>query len=98
MHAGNDAAHALAPQLGGRGTAVQKINDLAGKLGGRDTRVATPSGLDGPGLSTSAYDIGLFYRYASQNPTFADIVTTRSFDFPGRGDVGYPADNDNQRL
>ncbi len=98
MHSGNDAAHALAVQLGGMDTALQKINDLAGKLGGRDTRVATPSGLDGPGMSTSAYDIGLFYRYAWQNPTFADIVATRGFDFPGRGDVGYPVENDNQLL
>jgi D-alanyl-D-alanine carboxypeptidase (penicillin-binding protein 5/6) len=98
MHSGNDAAHALAMQLGGMDTAVQKINDLAGKLGGRDTRAATPSGLDGPGMSTSAYDIGLFYRYAWQNPTFADVVATRSFDFPGRGDVGYPVENDNQLL
>ncbi|MEN3318874.1 MAG: hypothetical protein V7643_2275 [Mycobacterium sp.] len=98
MHSGNDAAHALAAQLGGMDTAVQKINDLADKLGGRDTRVATPSGLDGPGMSTSAYDIGLFYRYAWQNPTFADIVATRSFDFPGRGDAGYPVENDNQLL
>ena len=79
-------------------TALGKINDLAGKLGGRDTRAATPSGLDGPGMSTSAYDIGLFYRYAWQNPTFADIVATRSFDFPGRGDVGYPIENDNKLL
>jgi serine-type D-Ala-D-Ala carboxypeptidase (penicillin-binding protein 5/6) len=98
MHSGNDAAHALAMQLGGMDAALKKINDLAGKLGGRDTRAATPSGLDGPGMSTSAYDIGLFYRYAWQNPTFADIVATRSFDFPGRGDVGYPVENDNQLL
>jgi D-alanyl-D-alanine carboxypeptidase (penicillin-binding protein 5/6) len=98
MYSGNDAAHALAAQLGGMDTAIQKINDLAGKLGGRDTRAATPSGLDGPGMSTSAYDIGLFYRYAWQNPTFADIVATRSFDFPGRGDVGYPVENDVQLL
>src|SRR6185369_4015458 len=98
MHSGNDAAHALAAQLGGMDTAVQKINDLARKLGGRDTRAATPSGLDGPGMSTSAYDLGLFYRYAWHNPTFADIVATQSFDFPGRGDVGYPVENDNQLL
>ncbi|MBP1819805.1 D-alanyl-D-alanine carboxypeptidase [Mycobacterium sp. OAE908] len=98
MHSGNDAAHALAMQLGGMDTALQKINDLAGKLGGRDTRAATPSGLDGPGMSTSAYDLGLFYRFAWQNPTFADIVATRTFDFPGRGDVGYPVENDNQLL
>ncbi|WP_068187693.1 D-alanyl-D-alanine carboxypeptidase family protein [Mycobacterium sp. UM_CSW] len=99
MHSGNDAAHALAVQLGGMQQALDKINVLAAKLGGRDTRVATPSGLDGPGMSTSAYDIGLFYRYAWQNPTFADIVATRTFDFPGHGDhPGYELENDNQLL
>jgi D-alanyl-D-alanine carboxypeptidase (penicillin-binding protein 5/6) len=86
-------------QLGGMQQALEKINVLAAKLGGRDTRVATPSGLDGPGMSTSAYDIGLFYRYAWQNPTFADIVATRTFDFPGHGDhPGYELENDNQLL
>ncbi|OBI22763.1 D-alanyl-D-alanine carboxypeptidase family protein [Mycobacterium sp. E2497] len=99
MHSGNDAAHALAMQLGGMQQAVEKINVLAAKLGGKDTRVATPSGLDGPGMSTSAYDISLFYRYAWQNPTFADIVATRTFDFPGHGDhPGYELENDNQLL
>src|SRR3954469_22121730 len=98
MHSGNDAAHALAMQMGGMDATLTKLNDLASKLGGRDTRVATPSGLDGPGMSTSAYDIGLFYRYAWQNPTFAEIVATRSFDFPGRGDAGYPVENDNKLL
>jgi D-alanyl-D-alanine carboxypeptidase (penicillin-binding protein 5/6) len=99
MHSGNDAAHALAVQLGGMDTALRKINVLAGKLGGRDTRVATPSGLDGPGMSTSAYDVGLFYRYAWQDPIFTDIVATRAFDFPGRdGNPPYEVNNDNQLL
>jgi D-alanyl-D-alanine carboxypeptidase (penicillin-binding protein 5/6) len=98
MYSGNDAAHALAMQMGGMDAALAKINDLASKLGGRDTRVATPSGLDGPGMSTSAYDMALFYRYAWQNPIFTDIVSTKAFDFPGRGDVGYPIENDNKLL
>ncbi|MGF2943713.1 D-alanyl-D-alanine carboxypeptidase family protein [Mycobacterium sp. Lab-001] len=99
MHSGNDAAHALAMQLGGMQQALEKINVLAAKLGGRDTRVATPSGLDGPGMSTSAYDIGLFYRYAWQNPVFADIVATKTFDFPGHDDhPGYELENDNKLL
>ncbi|HET9876685.1 MAG TPA: D-alanyl-D-alanine carboxypeptidase, partial [Mycobacterium sp.] len=43
--------------------------------------------------------IGLFYRYAWGNPTFADILATRTFDFPGHGDSpGYPLENDNQLL
>jgi D-alanyl-D-alanine carboxypeptidase (penicillin-binding protein 5/6) len=108
MHSGNDAAHALAMQLGGMDAALNKINTLAHQLGASDTRAATPSGLDGPGTSTSAYDIGLFYRYAWQNPVFAQIVATRTFDFPGhpaRADIpddtnhpGYPLENDNQLL
>jgi D-alanyl-D-alanine carboxypeptidase (penicillin-binding protein 5/6) len=99
LHSGNDAAHALARQLGGMPVTLQKINDLAHQLGGRDTRAATPSGLDGPGMSTSAYDIGLFYRYAWQNPTFSSIVAAQTFDFPGHGDApGYQLENDNQLL
>jgi D-alanyl-D-alanine carboxypeptidase (penicillin-binding protein 5/6) len=106
MHSGNDAAHALAMQVGGWDTALQKINGLARKLGGEDTRAATPSGLDGPGMSTSAYDLGLFYRYAWQNPEFAKIVATEKYDFPGHpakpgedGDhPGYQLENDNQLL
>ena len=99
MHSGNDAAHALATALGGMDVAMQKINLLAGKLGARDTRVATPSGLDGPGMSTSAYDMGLFYRYAFANPTFTTIAGTRTYDFPGHGDApGYELENDNQLL
>ena len=104
MHSGNDAAHALAMQLGGMDATLGKLNTLASKLGGRDTRVATPSGLDGPGMSTSAYDIGLFYRYAWMNPTFADIVATKTFDFPGHAtpDTGvhpdYELENDNKLL
>lgn len=99
MGSGNDAASALAGQLGGMPVALEKINTLAGRLGGSDTRVATPSGLDGPGMSTSAYDIGLFYRYAWGDPTFAGIVATRDFDFPGHGDrPGYQLENDNKLL
>ena len=69
----------------------RQVNTLASKLGGRDTRVATPSGLDGPGMSTSAYDIGLFYRYAWKNPTFADIVATKlQLPRPHHADTGHP--------
>lgn len=93
MVSGNDAAHALSTQLGGMDTALQKINNLARKLGARDTRAATPSGLDGPGMSTSAYDLGLFYRYAWQNDTFAKIVGTQQYQWPT-----YELENDNKLL
>lgn len=106
MHSGNDAAHSLAVALGGMDVAMAKINTLATKLGGHDTRVATPSGLDGPGMSTSAYDMGLFYRYAFGNQTFANIVATRTYNFPGHpakpgedaDHPGYELENDNKLL
>ena len=98
MYSGNDAAHALAMQMGGMQTTLNKLNVLAGQLGARDTRIATPSGLDGPGMSTSVYDLGLFYRYAWKNPVFANIVATRDFTFPGRDGSSYPIENDNKLL
>ena len=98
MYSGNDTARALAGAMGGMEPALGKINTLAAKLGGRDTRAATPSGLDGPGMSTSAYDMGLFYRYAFNNPVFSDIVRTRTYQFPDVGGGAYPVENDNKLL
>ncbi len=52
-------------------------------------------------MSTSAYDIERFCRYTWQNPAFADIVATRTYDFPGRdGNPSYPGGrgNDNELL
>lgn len=106
MNSGNDAAHALAVQLGGMDETVNNLNEMAHKLGARDTRVATPSGLDGPGMSTSAYDLGLFYKYAFADPTFADLVSAPKAMFPGHpAKPGEPEDhppyemtNDNRLL
>lgn len=108
MASGNDAAHALAAQLGGDARAVAKMNAEAQALGALDTRTATPSGLDGPGMSSSAYDLALLFRTAMQNPTFAELISTESVQFPGfpkdpaiPDDVdrpGFTLSNDNQLL
>ena len=73
MHSGNDAAHALAVQIGGMDTAVQKINDLAGKLGGHDTRAATEVSavliqLKSP---TAGFMLDLMYNKQGNRLTFA---------------------------
>lgn len=83
MRSGNDAAHALAMRMGGVDVTVQKMNALAHNLGGLDTRVATPSGLDGPGMSTSAYDLALFFRTGMRNPDFAAALATKQTQIPG---------------
>lgn len=99
MHSGNDAAHALATALGGVPDAVRKMNDLAASLGANDTRTATPSGLDGPGMSSSAYDLSLIFHTAMREQQFATDVATRDFQFPAQlGQPAYSIINDNRLL
>jgi serine-type D-Ala-D-Ala carboxypeptidase (penicillin-binding protein 5/6) len=99
LRSGNDAAHALAVQLGGVPATVLKMNGLARELGALDTRVATPSGLDGPGSSVSAYDLALLFRVAMRDPRFAAMVGTSQIDFPGFMDKpGFKVGNDNRLL
>lgn len=108
MASGNDAAHAIAAQLGGDAAAVAKMNDLAKSLQALDTHAATPSGLDGPGMSTSAYDLSVLFRDAMTIPLFAELIHTEQVDFPGYpkdpaspDDIdhpGYPIGNDNHLL
>jgi serine-type D-Ala-D-Ala carboxypeptidase (penicillin-binding protein 5/6) len=99
MGSGNDVAHALARQLGGVPRTLNKMNTLAKQLGALDTRAATPSGLDGPGMSTSAYDIAVIFRAAMQNREFADAVATRRIDLPGvPGKPPFALYNDNPLL
>ena len=99
MESGNDAAWALARALGGVDVALAKMNALAKELGALDTRAATPSGLDGPGMTTSAYDQSLIFRAAMRYEEFADAAVTRSIDFPGHsGKGGFTIYNDNGLL
>ncbi|WP_336085169.1 D-alanyl-D-alanine carboxypeptidase family protein [Nocardia sp. SSK8] len=108
MCSGNDAAHAIAAQLGGDEATVAKMNAVAKSLRAMDTRAATPSGLDGPGMSTSAYDLSVLFREAMNIPLFAELIHTEQVDFPGYpanpkipGDEdhpGFPIANDNQLL
>ncbi|OZE33661.1 penicillin-binding protein [Rhodococcus sp. 05-2254-6] len=108
MASGNDAAHALSRQLGGDSATVDKMNAKAAELGALDTRTATPSGLDGPGMASSAYDLALIYRAAMRDPTFAQLISTETVQFPGypkdptipddQDRPGFTLSNDNQLL
>ena len=99
MNSGNDAANALARTLGGVPTTLQDMTEQADQLGATDTRPTSPSGLDAPGMSTSAYDLALVYRKVISNPAFAEISRTRLFDWPGRGKIpGFKISNQNEML
>ncbi|GAB3910091.1 D-alanyl-D-alanine carboxypeptidase family protein [Kibdelosporangium lantanae] len=99
MRSGNDCAHALAMQMGGIEQTVAKMNAKAKSLDALDTQTATPSGLDGPGMMTSAFDLAVFFREAMRNPEFAKAVATKQLDMPGYGDKpGFKVNNDNGLL
>ncbi|MBI9001714.1 serine hydrolase [Corynebacterium sp. CCM 9185] len=99
MASGNDAAHALAQELGGDQRTLELVNTKAQELGTQDTRVADYTGLDGPGMSTSPFDLALIYREAWRNPVFARIVDTKFVDFPGGPEKdGFQIWNDNHLL
>jgi D-alanyl-D-alanine carboxypeptidase (penicillin-binding protein 5/6) len=99
MHSGNDCAHAFATQLGGVDQTVAKMNALAHSVGALDTRTATPAGLDGPGMVSSAYDLAVLFRLAMQDKRFAAAVSTEQIQFPGWGDKpGFQVNNDNPLL
>lgn len=99
LKSGNDAAHALAVAMGGVPETVTAMNSLAESIGALDTRAATPSGLDGPGMSTSAYDLAVFFRLAMANPTFAELTAIRKAQFPGYANKpAFEIDNDDKLL
>jgi serine-type D-Ala-D-Ala carboxypeptidase (penicillin-binding protein 5/6) len=83
LSSGNDCAHALARKLGGTEATLEKMNTMAAHLGAQDTRAASASGLDAPGMSTSPYDEALIFRAAMQNPDFIEISAQDQFRFPG---------------
>lgn len=99
MASGNDAATALAEQLGGEESTLRLVNEMAARDGAQDTRVMNFTGLDRAGQSSSAFDLALFYREAWKNPVFAEIVNTDHVDFPGWGEnKGFEVWNDNGLL
>ncbi len=73
---GNDAANALASAAGGAASTLARMNAEARQLQADDTVAKTPSGLDGPGESSSAYDLALIARAAMKLPDFRSYVRT----------------------
>ena len=95
---GNDAANALARANGGYDETISDMNATAKALGALDTRAATVSGLDGPGQSTSAYDLALFAKADMATPPFPELVSSVDVRVPSSSGQGYIAANDNQLL
>ncbi|WP_428983034.1 D-alanyl-D-alanine carboxypeptidase family protein, partial [Phytohabitans maris] len=101
---GNDAANVLARVGGGdkgRAGGVAAMNAQARHLGALQTHAVTPSGLDGAGQFTSAYDLVLIARAAFALPDFRKYVATKTAKIPPqppRDTRGFQIQNDNALL
>ncbi|WP_327087544.1 D-alanyl-D-alanine carboxypeptidase [Nonomuraea sp. NBC_01738] len=82
MSSGNDAAMALAEANGGLAKTMRDMNAEAKRLQAKDTVAKTPSGLDKPGQSSSAYDLALIARAGLNNPDFRRYISTKTAKFP----------------
>jgi D-alanyl-D-alanine carboxypeptidase (penicillin-binding protein 5/6) len=102
LNSGNDAANVLARLGGGpagQAGGVAAMNAEARALGALQTHAATPSGLDGPGQYTSAYDLALIARACFAREDFRRYAATRVAHVPAQpGAKGFPIWNDNQLL
>lgn len=79
---GNDCAMALAEANGGLATTLADMNAEAKRLQAYDTVAKTPSGLDKPGQSSSAYDLTLIARAGLANADFRRYISTKTDKFP----------------
>jgi len=76
---GNDASVAIAEHVGGNTkNFVKLMNDTARKIGAKNSHFDNTHGLDSKTHYTTAYDLALITSYAFNNPTFKEIVSTKS--------------------
>jgi D-alanyl-D-alanine carboxypeptidase (penicillin-binding protein 5/6) len=83
LSSANDAANVIANIDGGRANTVARMNARARTLQANDTHASTPSGLDAPGETTSAYDLALIARAGLSEPDFARIVSSQRASVTG---------------
>ena len=79
LPSGNDAANAAAVKLAGSIPAFAELmNERAQQLGLSHTYFVTPSGLEGEGHGSSAYDMAILAREALKNETFREICSSET--------------------
>lgn len=89
LHSGNDAANAIAHHFGYE-EFVEKMNDVASRVGAGDTHFENPSGLDGDDHLVTAFDMAIITAYAMRNPVFRKISGTKETKLvSGDGNVRY---------
>lgn len=103
LQSGNDAANVLARLGGGAGgmnAGVAAMNEHAKWLGAHQTHAVTPSGYDGEGQFTSAYDLALIARACFADETFRRYQLTKTAQIPDQPPKhkGFQIQNENQLM
>ncbi|MCP3787203.1 serine hydrolase [Micromonospora sp. A3M-1-15] len=102
LQSGNDAANMLARLGAGSARAgVARMNAEAHRLGALQTHAVTPSGLDGPGQFTSAYDLALIARACFADARFRRYALTERAQIPAQPALkagGFQIQNENQLI
>ena len=93
LPSGNDAANAIAENLGGTANFVNQMNNLARALGCTDTHFTNPHGLHDENHKTSAADMARIAQAAMKNEIFQEIVSASSYAM-SNGSRSYANRND----
>lgn len=87
LASGNDVAVALAiDQAGSVDAFITMMNDRAKEIGVTDTHFVNPHGLPADGHYTTAHDLACITAVAMNNPTFCEIVGTKSIVIEPQGE------------
>ena len=79
----NDAAVVLAEHIAGSVESfAAMMNAKAAEIGCLNTHFVNPNGIHNENHYTTAYDLALMGKYAMQNKTFREIVTTTRYTLP----------------
>lgn len=80
LRSGNDAAVAIAEEIGG-GTDkfVNMMNERALSVGAKHTHFMNPNGLHDENHYTTSYDMALIARQAMHNPAFKEAAKAKSY-------------------
>lgn len=89
LQSGNDSAATLALEVGGSlEDFAELMNETAKKCGATNSSFVTPHGLDDKNHYTTASDLAKITAYALKNPTFKEIVSTKSYNIPATNKYG----------
>lgn len=84
VQSANDAATTLANYVaqGDRAKFIDMMNELAARLGCKDSHFVNPHGLDDEDHYVSAEDMAKFMKYAMEFPAFNEIIAKSTYTLP----------------